>query len=65
MEPEGFKRYNEARALAVAYLGCKLMTELCAGRDQQVYQLPILFQQMAKVFTDAANQLGNTWLLGC
>jgi hypothetical protein len=59
------EEYNEARALAVLYPQCVLITELCAGRDQQVCQLPVMFEQMTKVFTDAATQSGDTWLLGC
>ena len=57
--------YNKARALAVTYPQCILIMELCAGRDQQVCQLPVMFEQMTKVFTDAATQPGDTWLLGC
>ena len=57
--------YNEARALAVLYPGCILVTELCAGRDQQVGQLSVMFDQITKMFTEDEGGQGETWLLGC
>ena len=49
----------------MCYIWGVLITELCAGRAQQVGQLPVMFEQVTKMFMEDLNSAGETWLLGC
>ena len=67
IEDEVREAYEDARLLAERFPLCVQLTELCAGRDQQLQQLPIMWAQIASAFSDVKSASGSRdeWLMGC
>ena len=67
IEDEVREAYEDARLLAERFPLCVQLTELCAGRDQQLQQLPIMWAQIASAFSDVTSASGSRdeWLMGC
>ena len=58
--------YAESRGLLMTYPLCVQLLEMCAGRQQQTIQLPVMWEQMAVAATigEEGHAASDEWMLG-